>query len=98
MFMRISSALLLLALAGCGTKAEAPRGDMIDCALDGAAEFAKTCTVERGESGLTVRRPDAGFRRFTVTARGVETDGAEIAEPQADGSVKVGADRYRLPK
>src|SRR5687768_11417086 len=39
-----------------------PPGERIVCALDGAAEFAQTCTLERSGPQLVVHRPDGGFR------------------------------------
>ena len=93
----------LLLLAGCAKPgAEAPEGETIACALDGVAEFAQVCLVERNGSQVTVRRPDGGFRRFEImTDGGVNSvDGADpaIATALADGMVelKIGDDRYRL--
>lgn len=107
--MRISDAgagasgFALLLLAGCGTPAEAPPGDRIECALDGGTAFARACTVERAAGRLTVWRPDGGFRRFIIDAgNGVApADGAEDLRgvPLPDGGLEVmiGNDRYRLP-
>lgn len=106
----LAGALALLALGACSQSSEAPLPDpedMIDCALAGAAEFARTCVVERSTESealfLTVRHPDGVFRRFEVVADGrgiVTADGAEPAEISVEEShivVAVSADRYRLP-
>ncbi|MBY4636647.1 hypothetical protein K5P26_05780 [Sphingopyxis sp. XHP0097] len=119
---RAGAALLVLLFSGCDsapdnrTLAEAEaRGDSaaladgrIDCALEGAARFARDCTLQEiaGASGtvLVVGRTDAGYRRLRITGdgRGVETaDGAEAARVTIVGDglieVGVGGDRYRLP-
>ena len=95
----------LLALASCSAPdAEAPPGETIPCALDGAAEFAPVCGVEQkivpGGTILVVRHPDGGFRRFEIEGDWVRTaDGAETATatPGIDATeVAVGNDRYRL--
>ena len=75
---------------------------MIECALHGAATFARTCTLERaGNGGLVVRHPDGGFRRFTAAGDGLVTsDGAQKASARPAGSgveIAVGDDRYRIP-
>lgn len=111
--MRQASGLAILLLFACSEAesveervAEAKVSDNgIDCALAGAAEFERACIVERGEDGiLTIRHPDGGFRRLTVTGDGrgvVAADGAAAAEVQviADDRIQVaiGEDRYRLP-
>lgn len=89
--------------------AEQPAEDdgKIACALAGAKEFSRDCTIERiqqdGKLTLVVRHPDGGFRRFEVltNGRGVAVaDGAEQAESALVGSeleVAVGADAYRFP-
>ena len=120
---RFGAALLtLIALAGCdrtpdtGDLAEAEaRGSReaaengrIECALEGAKLFDRTCTVEEmtGADGvvLVVGRPDTGYRRLQITTDGrgvVSADGAEPAKVAivGDGMIEVaiGADRYRLP-
>jgi hypothetical protein len=109
--MRISSAASLLLLAACSPQAaEAPAAnpdDLIECAVAGAAAFARDCAVERsrveGAPILTVRHPDGGFRRFELTGTGpgvVTADGAQPAKVsrREDGiEVAVGTDRYRFP-
>jgi hypothetical protein len=109
--MRISDAawLLLLGLAGCsagGPSAKAA-GDVIDCALRGAAGFAHDCRVERREQDgarlLIVHHPDGGFRRFEVVDGGTSlsaADGAEALAIAANGEhldVSIDGDRYRFP-
>lgn len=112
-----------LLLAGCGetktdpaplARTEAAQQSAADdagrilCAPDGAASFARVCTLDRvtTEAGLTltVYQPDGGFHRLLVTKDGrgvVAADGAEPAKVQiVDGDeieVAIGGDRYRLP-
>jgi hypothetical protein len=108
--MRTSSAALLVLLGACSADAnQTPPDpdDTIECALAGAAAFARDCAVERSlEEGalvLVVRHPDGGFRRFEVLTdgRGLATaDGADPAKiaPRGEGiEVAVGLDRYRFP-
>ena len=106
MSLRISSALLLTGLAACSAQSDpaAASTETMSCALDGAADFATVCTVERkvvpGGTILVVRQPDGGFRRFEVEGDLVRTaDGAEPTKvtvgPDAT-EVTVGDDRYRL--
>ena len=110
-----------LVLAGCGgpdngmlAEAEA-RGSKdaaedgrIECALEGAKLFDRTCTVEemRGADGtiLIVGKQDVGYRRLQITTDGrgvVSADGALPATVTIidDGKIEVaiGRDRYRLP-
>lgn len=99
--------LAALLLTGCSDGADPPAGPTIECALAGAATFARDCTMDRAEHDgvrvLVVRHPDGGFRRFElgVPGRGIVTaDGADQAViDRGDGmvEVQVGADRYRLP-
>ena len=108
--MRISSgALLTLTLAACsaGAPDKDDRGETIACALDGAADFAQACSVERARASgglmLIVRHPNGGFRRLQVTSDGrgvVAADGADaVASALAGGllEVSIDGDRYRLP-
>ena len=113
--MRTFSLVALVALAGCGQapQGEPPPGETIACALDGAAEFADTCTLERSGPQLVVHRPDGGFRRFMVEGKGVQPldgadaatiaplDGADAATatPLASGGLEIAiaGDRYRIP-
>jgi hypothetical protein len=113
MSTRTSSAAILLLLAACdapdaaGAPQAADPDNLIDCAVSGAAAFARECVVERtpADEGLilTVRHPDGGFRRFEVTddGTGVATaDGAQAAKVSLrEGGIEVavGTDRYRFP-
>ena len=74
----------------------------------GDAPFTRDCTVEQtqGEGGLTltIRAPDGGFHRLTVTRDGrgvVAADGAQPAKVTIVGpgdiEVAIGDTRYRLP-
>lgn len=118
---RLIGAATILALAACspgggdnaGGEAAQPGGsptaasELIECALDGAAEFTRECEVEAAGQGagaiLLVRHPDGGFRRFEVLPerRGLApADGAELANMEwREGGVglAVGDDRYRFP-
>ena len=120
---RFGGALLaLIALAGCdrapdnGDLAEAEaRGSRdaaengrIECALEGAKLFDRTCTVDEmsGANGtiLVVGRANVGYRRLQITTDGrgvVSADGAEPAKVSIVGNnmieVAIGHDRYRLP-
>lgn len=114
--------LTLVVLAGCnrtpdnGDLAEAEaRGSRqaaedgrIECALEGAKLFDRTCTVEEmsGENGavLVVGRANVGYRRLQITTDGsgvISADGAELARVSIVGDniieVAIGHDRYRLP-
>ncbi|SBV32971.1 conserved protein of unknown function [uncultured Sphingopyxis sp.] len=114
--------LTLIALAGCdrapdnGDLAEAEaRGSReaaengrIECALEGAKLFDRTCTVDEmsGADGtiLVVGRANVGYRRLQITTDGrgvVPADGAEPAKVSIVGNnmieVAIGHDRYRLP-
>jgi hypothetical protein len=97
-------AALILIVASCGGPSPSA-GDRIECALDGAAVFKPTCTVERDRTDpslLVVHGPDGRFRRLRSDANGaLETaDGAEPATvellPDDRVEVTVGRDRYRL--
>jgi hypothetical protein len=105
--MRISSAPLLLLLAGCSSGQEPVlAGEQIACALGSAASFSDSCTAERvsqdGKQGVIVRHADGGFRRFELLATGgvSAADGADAAVMELAGGlleVTVGNDRYRFP-
>ena len=88
--------------------AAAPDDDRIECALAGATDFGRDCSVERvaGASGteLIVHHRDGGFRRLRITDDGTgvaAADGAEQAEVAMIAGnrieVTLGRDRYRLP-
>lgn len=112
----------VLLLAGCGGapdngdlaeaeargSREAAEDGRIECALEGAKLFDRTCTVEEisGADGtvLVVGRANVGYRRLQITTDGrgvVSADGAEPAKVTivGDGMIEVaiGSDRYRLP-
>ncbi|MGH6651643.1 MAG: hypothetical protein ACREB7_10980 [Sphingopyxis sp.] len=116
------AALPLLLLAGCDgapdnkklaeTEAkqsrDAANNGRIECALEGAKLFDRTCTVQEmsGDGGtiLVVGRGDVGYRRLQITTDGrgvVSADGAEQATVTIIGEgmieVAIGADKYRLP-
>jgi hypothetical protein len=109
MSLRISSFSLALILASCGSKGEdkvaaAAPDDRIECAIAGAAAFAKSCAVEKGEGmTLILRHEGGGFRRIGLAADGTisAADGSDEAQgmPLPDGrfELNLGSDRYRLP-
>ena len=87
---------------------DAANDGRIECALEGAKLFDRTCTVQEmtGESGaiLVVGRADVGYRRLQITTDGrgvVSADGSEQATVTIIGEgmieVAIGADKYRLP-
>ncbi len=108
--------LLCLALAGCdgsgGAAADqqptsglaSSTGGVADCAIGAAADWSRSCPVERAGDLVTLRHPNGGFRRFHVVKDGrglVAADGAEQATVTVIGKdqieLGVGEDRYRLP-
>ena|SRR5687767_3754741 len=100
-------AALLPLLTACGGPS-APKADArIECAVEGAAAFARVCTIERtpGPDVLfTIRAPSGSFRRLAATSDGrgvMAADGAEPATVRIVGKdlieVAIGGDRYRLP-
>ena len=114
--------LALVALTGCNRASdnsdlaeaeargsrEAAENGRIECALEGAKLFDRTCSVEEmsGEGGavLVVGRSNVGYRRLQITTDGrgvVSADGAEPAKVTIVGNnvieVTIGDDRYRLP-
>ncbi len=87
---------------------EAAEDGRIECALEGAKLFDRTCTVEEisGRDGavLVVGRANVGYRRLQIATDGrgvVSADGAEPAKVTIVGDgvieVAIGSDRYRLP-
>lgn len=87
---------------------EAAENGRIECALEGAKLFDRTCTVEEisGADGtvLVVGRANVGYRRLQIATDGrgvVSADGAEPAKVTIVGDrmieVAIGSDRYRLP-
>lgn len=78
------------------------------CALGGAEDFQRNCTMDRIASAdgtiLVLGRADAGYRRFRLIATGYGVEAADGAEPAVitmvdDGMIEVAVaqDRYRLP-
>jgi hypothetical protein len=99
---------LLPLLSACGAPPAAKPVDLVECAVDGGAAFARVCRVERasGPGGivLTIRNPSGGFRRLVTTSDGrgvMAADGAEAAAVKVIRKdlieVSIGADRYLLP-
>lgn len=114
MFMRIFNLIAFSTLSACGASLpqtateNAADIDKVDCQVEGAAAFDKTCAIERVNIGqdliLTLRHAGGGFRRFLITKDGrglIVADGAEPAILTTISSheieVAVGRDRYRLP-
>lgn len=109
MSLRIFSLALALGVSACGDApddkvAMAAPDDRIECATAGAADFSKTCAVERGEeSALVLRHADGGFRRIDLAEDGAITaaDGSDIpvgkSLPDGRFELTLGNDRYRLP-
>ena len=107
-FIAVAAGALALAACGSNENQRDPNAEVVECALDGAADYAKDCTIERNgsEEGLvlTIGREDKGYRRFVVTKDGTgvrAADGAEAATiaivDNGMVDVTVGKDRYRLP-
>ncbi len=122
MTIRQGGALLALLLAGCNAAPdngaladaearqakEAALSGRIDCALEGAKNFDRTCTLDEMSSAdgtvLVVGRADSGYRRLAIATDGrgvVSADGSAPAKVTIVGDdvieVAVGKDRYRLP-
>jgi hypothetical protein len=111
--------MTLLVLMGCNSENanDAARqavasDDRIACQPAGAETLEPVCTIERSASEkgliLTIRHPDASFRRLLVTKDGrgvIAADGAEqakvrIADTIGKGSeieVTLAGNRYILP-
>lgn len=104
--MRRLAALLPL-LTACGGPPATRAETRIECAVDGSADFARVCTVERSpgpEVLFTIRAPSGSFRRLAATSDGrgvMAADGAEPATVRIVGDglieVSIAGDRYRLP-
>lgn len=109
MFLRISSALVLpaLALAACdGEVSPPPSGEMVECAIGAGVAMAAVCTLERAGDGaeIVIHHPDGGFRRFTRDQASGALAPIDGAEPltKTDGAggalaFAVGEDRYLIP-
>ena len=122
MTVRFLLAGALVLLAGCdrapdnaalaeaearGSRDAAANG-RIECALEGAKLFDRTCTVEEmnGADGaiLVVGKADVGYRRLQIATDGrgiISADGSQPATVTIIGNnmieVAIGADHYRLP-
>lgn len=107
--MRALSGLSLLLLAACGSSGAGQQAQMgaaepgLECATDGASDYAAGCTIERNGTILTLRSPTGSFRRLRVSGGKVEAaDGAEPARILGDDgkrvSIAIGGDRYIIPK
>ena len=100
--MRTGLALLLL-LGSCGPgAAKGAEGAPVECAVDGAAAFERSCVLERQGTMVVLHHPGGGFRRFELGSEGIAAaDGADpaVVALLADGrlEVAVARDRYRLP-
>jgi hypothetical protein len=100
-------AALLLLLSSCGSPSGPMADQRIECAVEGAAAFARVCTVERSPGPdvvFTIRSPNGSFRRLATTSDGrgvMAADGAEEARVTVIRKdlieVAIGTDRYRLP-
>lgn len=100
-------ALLLAACSGEAADQAVDENSLIACAIGGASELTRNCSVERsvadGVLTLVIHHDDGGFRRLTVTTDGtgvITADGADAARITVfDGEIEVvvGQDRYILP-
>ncbi|WP_422060983.1 hypothetical protein [Sphingopyxis sp.] len=90
-----------------GSKNAAENG-RIECALEGAKLFDRTCTIAEMTSAdgdvLIVGKRDVGYRRLQIATDGrgvISADGSEPAKVTIIGDgvieVAIGRDRYRLP-
>ncbi len=99
--------LLLAACSAAPAEPEVDEADLIACAVGGASELTRNCSVERSVADdvltLVIHHEDGGFRRLTVTTDGSGVITAEGADPALitvfDGEIEVavGQDRYILP-
>src|SRR3546814_13004689 len=102
----------LLLLSGCNASSDAESGQSgetelsgrIDCALEGAPDFARNCTLDEmnGADGtvLVVGRADSGYRRLAIATAGrgvVAADGSEPAKGTVtgDGMIEAGGGKGR---
>ena len=87
---------------------EALKDGRIECALEGAKAFDRTCTIDEMSGAdatiLVMGKPDVGYRRLQIATDGrgvIAADGSEPAKVAIVGDgvieVAVGGDRYRLP-
>lgn len=109
--IRIAAIGAALSVASCGKPSVAPDisqygGEPVECALDGAAEFAAQCrmvqrAMEGGRQLTIIYSPDGGFRRFDTLSPALVRDGALEAQTVVEGEymvLSVDRDRYRWPK
>src|SRR3954463_9437838 len=84
-------AALLPLLSACGSSPSATSDSRIECAMGGAAEFVRACTVERTPGPdvlLTLRSPSGSSRGRGAPGAGGgvrPADGAEPASVRAIG-------------
>lgn len=104
------AAALTFCTAACSKDVDQPQAEegapTIECSLGEGSDFGPDCMVEReeidGQTVLTVRHPDGGFRRFVQLNDGqglAELDGADEVNRSLDGStlvIEVGQDSYRF--
>ena len=101
--MRIFSLVGLAFLTSCGGQssesatAEAAGQDLIACAVGGATNLTKVCTLEHssknGALQWIVRHPDGSFRRFNVNPGNVDIDSKITTADGADPVAVELADR-----
>ena len=109
--MRAMAGAFVLLLASCGPSGERQQGQarqpvaepILECAIDGAADYSTGCTIERAGPILTIRSPTGSFRRLRVAGgRVTAADGAEpariVGEDAKRIEVAIGRDRYRIPR
>lgn len=95
--------VLSLPLAACPQDMPLAHHPMQDvpCALDGAADFAQTCTLEDMGEAWLLSRPDGGIVRLKrVKGGAITADGfPRVAARRMGGKLVLatGHDRYRLP-
>lgn len=92
MFLRISSVALLLVATACGPAPEnkvatAAPEDRIDCATGGAADFSKTCAIERDEE-TRIDCATSGAADFSKTCAIERGEGTRIVLRNADGGFR----------
>jgi hypothetical protein len=100
-------AALLVLLTACNGPPAPKATELVECAVDGAGDFTRVCTVERSPGPdvlFILRSPSGSFRRLAATSDGhgvMSADGAEAATVTIVGKglieVSIGGDRYRLP-
>ncbi len=104
-FLPISSALALAACAQPTPEIAEQGGQAIECAVDGAVEYANVCRLVEiavpNDPYFIVRHPDGGFRKLALEENPsgfTAGDGAERARSWREGEyavLEIGTDRYR---